>query len=245
MATVPKVSPIKVGLCPHGFPMGACPICSGMGGGGGKKADFSAKPGEMSYAQCLAIGNMLKAQKQKRLDAKNEIAQMQQHIAAFYKNMNNMIQKFQMILLNSYNKLPDGVKTSIKNVVNNVIMPTLNFLKSVFNNIKNIVNNTLQRIKGMLKEACDRFVGIMGEIKNFIEKQIVEKFSELKDKLFKLFGYSNANSNQEHEHQKVSKEEKLLNRLNKIKDWTKNLFDKKKHKKGRNKNGKQHSQHKH
>lgn len=245
MATVPKVSPIKVGLCPHGLPMGACPICSGMGGGGGKKADFSAKPGEMSYAQCLAIGNMLKAQKQRRLDAKNDFVQMQQHIATFYKNMNNMIQKFQMILANSFNKLPDSVKTSIKNVVNNVIVPTLNFLKSVFNSIKNIINHTFQQIKGMLKEACDRFVGIMGEIKNFIDKQIVEKFSELKDKLFKLFGYSNANSNQEHEQQKVSKEEKLLNELNKIKDWVKKLFNNNKKKKGKNKNGKQRSQHKH
>lgn len=245
MATVPKVSPMRIGTCPHGNPIGACPICSGMGGGGGKKADFSAKPGEMSYAQCLAIGNMLKAQKQRRLDAKNDLIQMQQHVAAFYKNMNNMLQKIQMILVNSFNKLPDGVKTVIKNVVNNFVMPTVNFMKNVFNNVKNFINNTFQQIKGMLKEACDRFVGIMGELKNFFEKQIVEKFNEMKTKLFKLFGFSNANSNQEHEQQKVSKEEKLLNELNKIKDWVKRLFNHNKKKKGKNKNGKQRSQHKH
>ncbi|OLA95092.1 MAG: hypothetical protein BHW64_00425 [Candidatus Melainabacteria bacterium LEY3_CP_29_8] len=245
MATVSKVSPMRIGKCPHGNPIGACPICSGMGGGSGKKADFSAKPGEMSYAQCLAIGNMLKAQKQRRLDAKNDFMQMQQHIAAFYKHMNNMLEKIQMILVHSFNKLPDGVKTVIKNVVNNLVMPTLNSLKNVFNNIKNIVNNTFQQIKGMLKEACDRFVGIMGELKNFFEKQIVEKFNEMKTKLFKLFGFANANSNQEHEQQKVSKEEKLLNELNKIKDWVKKLFNNNKKKKGRNKNGKQRSQHKH
>lgn len=246
MATVSKVSPMRVGTCPHGNPIGACPICNGMGGGGGKKADFSAKVGEMSYAQCLAIGNMLKAQKQRRLDAKNDFVKMQEQVAIFYKNMNTMLQKIQTILQNVFNKLPDGVKTAIKNIANTVIMPALNFLKNVFNNIKNLVNNAFQQLKGMLKEACDRFAGIIDELKNFFEKQIAEKFNEIKTKLFKLFGFANANSEQEHENQKVSKEEKLLNELNKIKDWVKKLFkNNKKKKKGKNKNGKQHSQHKH
>ena len=47
------------------------------------------------------------------------------------------------------------------------------------------------------------------------------------------------------ENQKVSKEEKLLNELNKIKDWVKKIFNNKKKKKGKKKNGKQRSQHKH
>ena len=50
------------GTCPHGLPVGACPICSGMGGGGAKKADSTAKPGEMSWNECYAIGQMMKAQ---------------------------------------------------------------------------------------------------------------------------------------------------------------------------------------
>lgn len=245
MVTVSKVSPLRVGTCPHGNPIGACPICNGMGGGGGKKADFSAKVGEMSYAQCLAIGNMLKAQKQRRLDAKNDFVMMQQKVSSFYKNMNTMLQKIQIILQNTFNKLPDGVKTAIKNIANTLMMPALNFLKNVFNNIKNILNNAFQQIKGMLKEACDRFAGIIGELKNFFEKQIAEKFNEIKTKLFKLFGFSNANFEQGQENQKVSKEEKLLNELNKIKDWVKKIFNNKKKKKGKKKNGKQRSQHKH
>ena len=212
---------------------------------GGKKADFSAKVGEMSYAQCLAIGNMLKAQKQRRLDAKNDFVQMQEQIAIFYKNMNNMLQKIQTVLLNAFNKLPDGVKTNVKNIINTLVIPTFNFFKNVFNNIKNIINNTFQQIKGMIKEACDRFIGIMGELKNFFERQIVNKFNEIKNKLFKLFGFANVNNEQVQENQKVSKEEKLLNELNKIKDWVRKIFNNNKRKKGKNKNGKQHSQHKH
>ena len=56
--------------CPHGLPHGACPICSGgMGGASQKKADFSAKPGEMSWNECAAIGAMMRAAKlQKELN---------------------------------------------------------------------------------------------------------------------------------------------------------------------------------
>lgn len=34
-ATVARGSNNRIGTCPHGLPMGACPICNGMGGGGG------------------------------------------------------------------------------------------------------------------------------------------------------------------------------------------------------------------
>ena len=60
-----------------------------------------------------------------------------------------------------------------------------------------------------------------------------------------FFGFANVNNEQVQENQKVSKEEKLLNELNKIKDWVRKIFNNNKRKKGKNKNGKQHSQHKH
>ena len=50
----------NIGTCPHGLPLGSCPICNGMAGGGMKKADFSAKPGEMSWNEGAAIGAFLK-----------------------------------------------------------------------------------------------------------------------------------------------------------------------------------------
>lgn len=74
-----QINNARVGTCPHGLPLGACPICNGMGGGGMKKADFSAKPGEMSWNECAAIGAFLKAQQnaklQRQQDAQN-FAQM-------------------------------------------------------------------------------------------------------------------------------------------------------------------------
>ena len=54
---VQSVSSIKSGTCPHGMAPGACPICSGMGGGGSSRVgERPQKAGEMSYHQCAMIG---------------------------------------------------------------------------------------------------------------------------------------------------------------------------------------------
>lgn len=73
-AGISSVTAVRSGLCPHGLPPGACPICSGMGGASNKvqTADFSAKAGEMSWNECAAIGAFLKSLKNARL-AREEI----------------------------------------------------------------------------------------------------------------------------------------------------------------------------
>ena len=60
----------KVGTCPHGLPLGACPICNGMAGGNSTtKRDTPRNVGEMTYNQCAAIGAMLRAQKHAKAQA--------------------------------------------------------------------------------------------------------------------------------------------------------------------------------
>lgn len=55
------LSPInksKIGTCPHGLPQGACPICSGMGGGGGARKVETKGAGEMTWdCECLPRAN--------------------------------------------------------------------------------------------------------------------------------------------------------------------------------------------
>lgn len=63
---VQSVSSIKSGTCPHGMAPGACPICSGMGGGGSSRVgERPQKAGEMSYHQCAMIGAMMRAREQR------------------------------------------------------------------------------------------------------------------------------------------------------------------------------------
>ena len=82
LATIQTKS-VKAGTCPHGLPLGACPICNGMGGGSVKKADFSAKPGEMSWNECAAIGAFLKAQQQAKLARQQDAQNFAQKMQAF------------------------------------------------------------------------------------------------------------------------------------------------------------------
>ena len=80
MSTAVHARPHKAGTCPHGMPLGACPICNGMAGGNStSKRDIPRNVGEMSYNQCAAIGAMLRAQKNAKAQAK--LAQ-QNHLQA-------------------------------------------------------------------------------------------------------------------------------------------------------------------
>ena len=45
---------IQNNKCPHGFIVGTCPICSGMGSRASSNKDKPRKAGEMSYNECLA-----------------------------------------------------------------------------------------------------------------------------------------------------------------------------------------------
>ena len=76
----------KIGSCPHGLPVGACPICSGMAGGNSTtKRDIPRNVGEMTYNECAAIGAMLKAQKAARLRAQNSQQNFIQNLIQFQK----------------------------------------------------------------------------------------------------------------------------------------------------------------
>ena len=76
---VTNVNKINTGLCPHGLPPGACPICSNMGGTF-RQSDRNRNLGEMTYHECVMIGNMLKAralaQKQHEANLEHRLANL-------------------------------------------------------------------------------------------------------------------------------------------------------------------------
>ena len=177
----------KVGTCPHGLPLGACPICNGMGGGGSKKADFSAKPGEMSWNECAAIGAFLKAQQNAKL-------QKEQDAQVFAKN----IQAFQNALINSSNKLANIAKFFSNNTpaiiakpINFVLNTVIGGIIRTIANIPQTISNTIQTIQQKLTDISDKLTAIMGELKASIEKKISEAFKEIKKKVKSLFSIFN------------------------------------------------------
>ena len=180
-----QTTTIKAGTCPHGLPLGACPICNGMGGGGGmRKADFSAKPGEMSWNECAAIGAFLKAQAnaraQRQQDAQNYALQIQ--------NFQNTMEaaKGRMAELAAFFKgnMPAIIAKPAVFVLNTIIGGTLNIIK----NIPTAITNTFQAIGQKLADISDKLTAMLGEMKAAINKKLSETFNEFKKKIKSLFG---------------------------------------------------------
>lgn len=183
LATV-HVQNSRIGTCPHGLPVGACPICNGMGGGGGaRKADFSAKPGEMSWNQCAAIGAFLKAQKAAQQANNQNYENFVQNMVKFQNTMASAHQRVSQMMAQIANSMPAIIAKPVNFILNTVVLNTLNALK----NFPAAVINFAQNIAQKLTDIADKLTAVYGEIKAAIEKKISEAFKDLKKKVKSLF----------------------------------------------------------
>lgn len=173
----------RVGTCPHGLPLGACPICNGMGGGGMKKADFSAKPGEMSWNECAAIGAFLKAQQNAKLQKQQDAQTFAQNVQAFQNALMNSSQKLANIAQFFTNNTPAIIAKPVNFVLNTVLGGIIRIIAS----IPTAISNTIQTIQQKLADISDKLTALMGELKASIEKKISEAFKDLKKKVKSLF----------------------------------------------------------
>ena len=174
----------RVGTCPHGLPLGACPICNGMGGGGGmKKADFSAKPGEMSWNECAAIGAFLKAQQNAKLQRQQYAQNFAQQAIAFRNAMTNASQRMASLAQFFSANTPAIIARPVNFVLNNIIGSAINTIK----NIPASISNAIQTLGQKLADISDKLTAMVGELKAAINKKISETFSELKKKVKSLF----------------------------------------------------------
>lgn len=200
---VPNVNKVNAGLCPHGLPPGACPICSKMGGGGGMRpGERPQKAGEMSYHQCAMIGNMMRA----RELAEKRHAQSLEQQAEVLKSFENTMAKLSQNLQNFIQQMGVNVLTKpIAFVAQNIALPIVNFVQ----NIPKIIQN-FQNIKF---EIQDKLNAIFGEVKNFIQKKISDFVSAVKSKfegLFKIFKKHNADDDDT----KIDDDKKIFNLKN-------------------------------
>ena len=200
---VPNVNKVNAGLCPHGLPPGACPICSKMGGGGGMRpGERPQKAGEMSYHQCAMIGNMMRA----RELAEKRHAQSLEQQAEVLKSFENTMAKLSQNLQNFIQQMGVNVLTKpIAFIAQNIALPIVNFVQ----NIPKIIQN-FQNIKF---EIQDKLNAIFGEVKNFIQKKISDFVSAVKSKfegLFKIFKKHNADDDDT----KIDDDKKIFNLKN-------------------------------
>ena len=221
-ATLPRAANnSRIGTCPHGLPMGACPICNGMGGGGSVKKDN--KPKEMTWNECYAIGQMLKAQKEARLHTQQMFAAQTQQ--AHLNNLQTQINALKLAILNS--SLPKPVAQALTAVLDTVITPMAKAVQTINNTIQNLTNNIAKAVdsfKQKIADITDKLTAMLGEAKAAIEKKISDKLKDMKKKLFGLFGIAQAD-NEEDEEVKRKKKKKLIHEENTTKET---LFQNKK-----------------
>lgn len=208
---IQQVNNTSAGLCPHGLPPAACPICSKMmGGGGGRAGERPQKAGEMSYHQCAMIGAMMRA-REARLEAHEKNLQTRaEQLIQFQQNLEKMSQKllaFVNQISNSFIFKP--VAYTISNIVVNGANAIVKGITAVLNVISNITEK-LSQFKQKIVDIQDKLNAIFGEAKAFVEKKISELVSVVKTKfgeLFKIFKKENARDDDT----KVDEDKKIFN----------------------------------
>ncbi len=191
----------NIGTCPHGLPLGSCPICNGMAGGGVKKADFSAKPGEMSWNECATIGAFLKAQKLAQQRNTQDAVNFAQKLADFQKNLNTTHQRLTIFNTMLTEKLPRIIATPLTFLVKTVVLRPLEIIKA----LPQVVQNLSQKIA----DVSAKITSVLGEIKTAINKRISETINEVKKKVKSLFALFET-LNLHNEDKKIDEEKRVF-----------------------------------
>lgn len=212
----------KIGTCPHGLPQGACPICSGMSGGM-KKADFSAKPGEMSWNECAAIGAFLKAQKNARLQREQDAQNFANNIKAFQNTLMNVSKR----LANIGGFFAQNSPAIIARPVNFVLNTVLGGIVRTIANIPSTISNIIQTVQQKLADISDKLTAMVGELKASIEKKISESLKTLKKKIKSIFSIFNS-QNIDNEEKQIDETKKTFKLKTFIHDLYKKLTEKEK-----------------
>lgn len=209
---------VNTGLCPHGLPVSACPICSGKGGGGGvgfsSNKSTKINPNEWSYAKCYAYGQMLKRQRlEKEMNQLEYLAhQLQQK--QFIKKIQIMIEKFNYLINDFTQSLKQTANNIFIKIIPKAIIKSPQMIKNFITNSLNFITNSLKIFKSLIKEASNRLNAILGSIKNFWDNKVTSYVQNIKKKLFSFFFTKEAN--EDNRNNQVIEDEKLRKRLEKV-----------------------------
>lgn len=228
LSSIPQT---KVGTCPHGLPQGACPICSGMGGGGGSASMKKANKNEMSWSECyVAWQQMLKAKDLKNTQSHNHLTQaqmlsqhkLQMNLVPLAEKMGNISAKMADFIQNA--KPNSTIGTKILALGARIALPVLNTLKSIVE----FAGKTVTTFKEKMADISDKLNAIFGELKNSTEKKISDRLKDFKKKIKTLFGVLDAQDTDEiDDEEKRIEESKRLFELKTVLHSIKEKFSKK------------------
>lgn len=204
--------------CPHGLPIGTCPICSGMGGGSMRKdRDKPRVPGEMSYNECMAEWVRIQAAKEAKIQAEiqrveNMQAQMAQHRALL--GLDKVINKLDNFA-QKLDNMPAIIAAPIKIIINVIVKPILNALTIIPKAI-NIIQMFFSNVGQFISSVAEKLSTVLGEIKNFIDAKITQPIKKTVKTILAFFTQGEDEENEEAEKIKSREIKKILKGLFRI-----------------------------
>lgn len=219
--------------CPHGLPLGTCPICNGSMSGGGARKDKN-KPrvaGEMSYNECMAAWIKIQAAKEAKIQA--QIDRLEQAQAKLLLNrailgLDKAIKSLDKLTQN-IEQMPKIISIPIKIVINVIIKPILNLISKIpqlINNIQNVFTN----ISKFIASVSEKLASIYGEVKNFIDAKIAQPLKKAVKSILSFFAQGEEEENEETQKLKSREIKKILKGLFRKKDKNQKIIEEKEEK---------------
>lgn len=190
----PIVANISItrGTCPHGNPIGACPICNGGGGGGGGSIASGNKkntvPGGMTWNECFAYVRRQNALKQNVQDEKQFHSSSLMNVV-----QNNKIGQFmenKMTTVMTF--LQINIARPVINMANRfssaILKPMANLAKTLANSaLANALKKGAEKIQKNITDISNKIASMVGEPIMAAAKFISDNWQKLKTKKFAFF----------------------------------------------------------
>ena len=171
-----------------------------MGGGGSRRVgERPQKAGEMSYHQCVMIGNMMRARELAEKRHQQALESRADAIKTFELTMAKMGQNLQNFI--QQNAASFIAKPAVF-LAKNIAVPIVNFVQNI--------PKFVQKFQNIKIDIQDKLNAIFGEAKAFMQKKIADIVSFLKSdikSLFKVFKKNDADD----EDTKIDDDKKIFN----------------------------------
>ena len=184
-SSISGMTQIKPGTCPHGLPVGTCPICNGKMAGSASK---NSRPvsGQMTWSECFSMGQMMRAQSQRAQD--NHLQQIQniKLINALTDKISSITSNISSIIAVFQKSLPVPLANFVGILNRFVLSPVMNFLNQI-PKLMEAIQNGLENVRNFVSQIAEKLVTVIGEFKNFVSKKLSDFAKTVKKKFFKLF----------------------------------------------------------
>lgn len=181
---VPIANNINVnrGLCPHGLPFSACPICSGKSGGAGGSVK------EMSWDECYSIGQRMKAQTQRVNDARQYNMESLAITLQNNKTLQVIAQKVAIIADFAQKNIFQPVSNFVGRVFNFVTRPVIQLANAILNSpVAMAMKTVAANIQKGFSNISDKLAAVFGEPMMAAAEVISEVWKKIKPKKFIFF----------------------------------------------------------